>query len=137
MMSDIEGMLANPQVDARETSFYSTDRKWMYLDAFRSLDAFTFESRRTKRTSFTTKLWDMFETPSLLVLIGVSSAVLRYMMIQVLNVGDDFTYSLMGTATDPLCWTMYISCCIVMAIAANMVTQKICPDSVGGDHHEL
>lgn len=45
-------------------------------------------------------LWDMIEIPILLVLIGVSSAIISFFTSYVVMIGNGFRWSLMGASSD-------------------------------------
>ena len=73
----------------------------------------------------------MFETPLILIMIGSSSAVLTYGMLWIIDVGDSFSYPLLGPLDDLVSWVCFLGWNISFAFLSCFWTQFFCPDAVG------
>lgn len=78
-------------------------------------------------------LWEMFETPLILFMIGSSSAVLTYCTLLITNLGDGFSHPLLGTLDDLPSWLSFIAWNLAMATLSCAWTQFFCPDAVGNN----
>ena len=110
-----------------------------HLDTFRGLDSYTEAHTKRSKTKqpCMTILYDMFETPLLLFFISLAATCLSWLIVTITSITDDFSLGLLGPLDDVRGWGLYLSWSVGLALLSCFVTQKICPDAVGGGLPEV
>jgi chloride channel 2 len=103
-----------------------------------NLDSFsTLEYNVHPKQNISTILWDLFDIPVLLIVIGCLSAVVSFAANVVLTHGEAFRMSFSGDLYDYNKLGLYCVMCVVSTVLATFITQTVCPQATGGGLPEM
>lgn len=103
-----------------------------YLDGFSSLHSYL----RTPQDAWSI-LWDMFEVPVLLVLVGIVSALISCFTNLLINYGNSIRFTLISSPTDYISWLLYCIWCLTFSLLACFFTTTICREAAGSGLPEM
>lgn len=77
-------------------------------------------------------VWGRLQTPVLLVLIGLFSAVTSYVISYSSNLSELLKWNLSRSEGGYLIWIIYATWCVLLAVLSLYVTLTFCPQASGG-----
>lgn len=82
-------------------------------------------------------IWDILEAPTLLILVGISSALVAFFTNRLVEFGSYYTWSLVSAPNDYYCWVLYSFWCMGLSLLACAITQMLCKEAVGSGLPEM
>ncbi len=102
------------------------------------------DPKRSHKNITPTTLWRMLQTPLLVILIGILTALICVMVNITTKSVYPYRHSLVMPPerlglpiSTPLKLLIYVSCSVTLSCLANFVTQSLCPEAVGGGIPEV
>ena len=89
------------------------EKQWYHLDAFASLSRYNrYDSKQ--ESSVLLIVWSMLDIPSLLVIIGVLTALLSYSLSSTISIGSNWCTYVMGNVSSPFVYIVYTLWCLFL-----------------------
>lgn len=110
------------------------DHEWTeHLDGFS-----TYHSHATlSKDGPMAIIWDIFEAPLLLILVGVASALMSFAIGKVTNFGSFYRWQLISAPDDYYSWAAYCAWCVSFSLLACFLSQSICREAAGSGLPEM
>jgi chloride channel 2 len=110
-----------------------SDGEWADLDGFST----HHNHIRFGKNNAGEIIWDMFEAPLLLVIVGIMSAATSCLCNTLIDFGNSIRYNILTSTTDYFAWILYCSWCLAFSLLACFVTSTICQDAAGSGLPEM
>lgn len=130
---DIHGILHFESNHRRNTDSNNKDREWADLDGFSTHHSHI----RVGKNNAMEIIWDMFEAPILLVVVGIMSALVSCACNTTIDYGNSIRFSLLSSTDDYSAWFLYSLWCLAFSLLACLITSTVCQEAAGSGLPEM
>lgn len=119
----------------------SRENEWSeHLDGFSTHYGYTkfdLSSRPSRDDDFLSLLWEVGQVPTLLVLIGIFSALVSYCLNYLVSYGNSYRWSMVTTTEDYQSWTLFCLWSVLFSLLSCFFTRTICREAAGSGLPEM